>query len=414
MMKVFLLSLIFTILLNRSVFASGDNEARQVPYLSEDFFFVIEGRRPKAARLYNRISEDDKNYIGSVLKYPEDVVVSPDGSDIVYYHIGKKVPPFSDIGRKPGIYCCSSGGRPRLIIPVEQMSLIGRSWTVFGMGPPEIDDAILFLSTKEFGSRYTTVSPQDEIVPLVLMESTPLHIAAWDGDASRVRLLIDEGTDLNAGNRWDLTALELAILNGHDDAARTLLAAGADPTAGRSGALAQILDTLNLNLASELLETGFTLPKTINNDDLIRCALNPSHAGADDHDLITDRGPWADWYLNDEKIADMVILLLAYGAEINHEYEYTPLMRATRFSPIPRLIEALLNAGCDPLRPTDGNTAREANAHLLERDQRILERGIPDDYYGVDGEDGLRKRISNREKVDAILSVAEEAVRVRE
>lgn len=61
---------------------------------------------------------------------------------------------------------------------------------------------------------------------------TPLHCAALDlvGRAGAARLLVDAGVDLDAVDRNGATALHMMATFGHDEAIRTMLAAGADPT----------------------------------------------------------------------------------------------------------------------------------------------------------------------------------------
>jgi ankyrin repeat protein len=57
-------------------------------------------------------------------------------------------------------------------------------------------------------------------------------------DAKRcvVRLLVKHGADLNVTAKFNLSALMLAIIGGHEDIARELVAAGVDLEARGSGA----------------------------------------------------------------------------------------------------------------------------------------------------------------------------------
>ena len=60
---------------------------------------------------------------------------------------------------------------------------------------------------------------------------TPLHHAARAGDAAMVRLLLENGADLEARDPGGTTALHYAAYWGHPEVAQVLLAAGADPNA---------------------------------------------------------------------------------------------------------------------------------------------------------------------------------------
>lgn len=52
---------------------------------------------------------------------------------------------------------------------------------------------------------------------------SPLHYAAFEGNASMVRFLLDQGADKNAIAPNEYTPLMLAVRNGHEEAARALL-----------------------------------------------------------------------------------------------------------------------------------------------------------------------------------------------
>lgn len=57
---------------------------------------------------------------------------------------------------------------------------------------------------------------------------TTLHLAAWQGQESVVRLLLDHGAEVDAQNKHGRTALHLATLRAHEGVVRLLLERGAD------------------------------------------------------------------------------------------------------------------------------------------------------------------------------------------
>ena len=61
--------------------------------------------------------------------------------------------------------------------------------------------------------------------------ATILHYAALKGDLNRVKLLIEQGADVNAKNFMGETALHAAAFSGREDAAAWLLDRGADVAA---------------------------------------------------------------------------------------------------------------------------------------------------------------------------------------
>lgn len=58
--------------------------------------------------------------------------------------------------------------------------------------------------------------------------NTPLHYAAWEGNAEIIQLLINAGSLINEKNSADYTPLHFAATNGNIDSVRLLINAGAD------------------------------------------------------------------------------------------------------------------------------------------------------------------------------------------
>ena len=65
--------------------------------------------------------------------------------------------------------------------------------------------------------------------------STPLHLAATNGDSGPLKTLIAAGADVNARDKEDNTPLHMAAYAGKSEAARLLLEAGADVNAKSTG-----------------------------------------------------------------------------------------------------------------------------------------------------------------------------------
>jgi ankyrin repeat protein len=84
-------------------------------------------------------------------------------------------------------------------------------------------------------------------------------LAAAAGQVDTVRLLIDNGADLNAKNDDGSTALMVAALKGHLEIVRTLLAAGADVSVqdlDQDSALKLAVENGHAELVKILLEQG--------------------------------------------------------------------------------------------------------------------------------------------------------------
>ncbi|HSM06066.1 MAG TPA: ankyrin repeat domain-containing protein [Longimicrobiales bacterium] len=83
---------------------------------------------------------------------------------------------------------------------------------------------------------------------------TALHLAVRDGHAEEVRLLLDAGADLDGRTGGDQsTPLVVALINGNYDLALELLEAGADPNLASEDGVAPLYATLNNRWAPKAL-----------------------------------------------------------------------------------------------------------------------------------------------------------------
>lgn len=148
-------------------------------------------------------------------------------------------------------------------------------------------------------------------------------------------LLAHEHTDLEAADMECRTALHLAAANGHTDAVRLLLRAGANhATTDTYGATAlhYACHTVDDKPMRLLLEMGAD-PNIAN--EAGRAAL---------HETLMSYSTWPKPY------EDKVALLLKHGAKVNQvetQYGITPLYRAAN-NGWARLTTMLLDAGADP------------------------------------------------------------------
>ena len=64
--------------------------------------------------------------------------------------------------------------------------------------------------------------------PVALHLAAPLHTAAYYGNADDVRTLLAEGALIDEVSYWGNTALEIAIIQGHEEIALQLIEGGAN------------------------------------------------------------------------------------------------------------------------------------------------------------------------------------------
>jgi ankyrin repeat protein len=92
------------------------------------------------------------------------------------------------------------------------------------------------------------------------LDETLLHLAAWNGLVSAIKVLLAAGADVNAVDNSDRTPLHFSIMRGHALAMNTLLVAGADVNAvdnfGRTPLHEALDNWYGFNYLNTLLESG--------------------------------------------------------------------------------------------------------------------------------------------------------------
>ena len=96
-------------------------------------------------------------------------------------------------------------------------------------------------------------------LPVIVGLFTPLHRAAYNGDAALAALLIERGADVDAVASFDQTALQIAVQTNHASLVGMLLAAGADPNHASNAGISPLHSAVILGrgeLAAQLLAAG--------------------------------------------------------------------------------------------------------------------------------------------------------------
>ena len=170
--------------------------------------------------------------------------------------------------------------------------------------------------------------------------TTALHRAVYRDDAALAEQLLEAGAEVDAANRYGVTPLSLACLNGNGRTVRALLAAGADADGTTAGG-----------------ETALMTAARTGRVDPVRALLD---AGAE-VDARERRGQTALMWAAAAGNAAVVDLLLGAGADFRTPLPsgFTPFLfavREGRTDTVRRLIDAGVdvNTAVDPRKPTRG------------------------------------------------------------
>jgi len=310
--------------------------------------------------IYVRGSGDKFTYVGTTrgsgfTPYPissfgggalanRSLAISKDGRSIVFSHWGQHAPGAAK-GMQDGIYRYVYGEGLKLVHASYVLS-----WTKW---PKPLPANILPYQ----GPVESAITAEGDEFPLVLLGGGALHRAALEGRTADCIRLLKDGANINSRTYWDYTAIELAIIMGHEDTAIRLFELGADPAIGAEiPALLKAVNLGRLNTVQAILNSGRINIRQLDQYQLLLFAATEGrYAGTGIStffgDIETPRS-----LMDRQAGLKMLPLLLKHGVDINAQNNEG---RTVLFEPDirPQIIEFLLNHGADiEAVDQDGNT----------------------------------------------------------
>lgn len=182
---------------------------------------------------------------------------------------------------------------------------------------------------------------------------TPLHKAAYEGHYAIAKILIDNGAEINARDKFDETSLHEAARYGKTEIVKLLVEHNADINALNKDnktplfASTEVYDAgTSQDVIKVLLDAGAGITMTIFEAARIGDTKRVEQMLKKNPELINSRDiSWEDFtpllHATDTKSVDMVELLLSKGADINaHDTcGHTPLLLAMENCDDDELIE---------------------------------------------------------------------------
>ena len=169
---------------------------------------------------------------------------------------------------------------------------------------------------------------------------SPLHFAAWDGNARIAELLLTSGADVRArvdgGDYHGETALHLAAMKNLRDVARVLIARGADVNA-------EAIDHADWTPLNAAVRKGAVDTATL----LLEHGGDPNKLGGSDAYLYTA--------VDQDNLA-MVLTLLEHGADVTGKDASRPPLEVAAKKGAADIVAALLKHGADVKRRSGGET----------------------------------------------------------
>lgn len=298
--------------------------------------------------IYVHRSASDSEYVGTLEGSRVDAAarrspgegwaISSDGLSIVFTHAGLAS------GRKleRGLYQYIYGsGRKRLAPSLRYDAYVVFDWYAGPLPVPLPSDVMRVAGTD---TAWAALAGTGEVIPLILLESSALHRAAFAGRTDECAALINGRADIDSVTRWGHTALDLAIIGGQTATVDRLLDLGALPSAGTSA----------LPLAVSLSRTSMV-------DAMLRRGASANATDAQGNTLL-----------------HLAVITLMRDARVTGLIARVQMPRPLIENDVTaKLVALLLDRGADPnLRDAAGRTALDIvtaalQAEPLSADQRI-------------------------------------------
>ena len=163
---------------------------------------------------------------------------------------------------------------------------------------------------------WAVLAATGDVIPMILLESSALHRAAFAGRTDECAALINGGTNIDSVTRWGHTALDLAIIGGHTATVARLLDLGALPSAGTS-ALHLAVSLSRTSIVDAMLQRGLSANATdAQGNTLLHLAVNTLMRDARVTGLIA-RIQVPRPLIENDVTAKLVALLIDRGADPN-------------------------------------------------------------------------------------------------
>jgi hypothetical protein len=269
--------------------------------------------------IYVHHSAGDSDYVGSLSgvdtvarrRRSANWAISNDGRSIVFEHEPPNVAGLPKLER--GLYQYAYGtGLKRLSPPFGYKAL--RAAEVYAVGNLPLPLPFHVMSVPGIDTVWA-LDATGEMFPLILLDASPLHRAAFAGRTDECSALISGGATIDSVTRWSHTALDLAIIGGHTATVARLLDLGAKPSAGTS-ALPLAVSLSRTVMVDGMLQRGLSANTTdAHGNTLLHLAVTTLMHDARVTGLMA-RLQMPRPLIENDVTAKLVALLLDRGADV--------------------------------------------------------------------------------------------------